>query len=176
MPRETALWAIPAVSAGLLALFALIPRIDPLRGNIEAFRAEYDWFIVIFTAFLAAIHVGILAFNLGYEFDMISLILIGIAGLFYYCGVLLSKAKQNWFVGIRTPWTLTSEVVWDRTHALGAKLFKLTAVLAAIGAFANEYAIYLLVIPLLATVVITIAYSYYVYQQLESEGTNSGSA
>jgi len=123
MPKAAALAFLPAMTAVLLVVFALVPRIDPLRENIAAFRPVYDWFVVVFTAFMAVIHGGVIAFNLGYEFDFTLLVLAAVAGLFYYVGVLLEHAERNWFVGIRTPWTLSSADVWDRTHRLGSRLF-----------------------------------------------------
>lgn len=167
MPTTQAIWLFPALMGGLLVLFAIIPRIDPLSENIVAFRPYYDWFVVVFSAFLFVLHAGILAFNLGYEFPFLSLILVGVALLLYYAGVVLDHAKRNWFVGIRTPWTLSNDVVWDRTHALGATLFKLTAVATLFGVVFAEYGIYFLLVPLLATVIITTAYSYYLYERIE---------
>ena len=169
MPKAAALAFLPAMTAVLLVVFALVPRIDPLRENIAAFRPVYDWFVVVFTAFMAVIHGGVIAFNLGYEFDFTLLILTTVAGLFYYVGVLLEHAERNWFVGIRTPWALSSADVWDRTHRLGSRLFKLTALVALIGLFFGEYAIYFLVVPALLTAGITVVYSYYLYEQLERD-------
>ncbi|MFC7250922.1 SdpI family protein [Halomicroarcula sp. GCM10025324] len=167
MPKLLALWLFPALTAGLLVMFAVIPRIDPLRENIADFRPYYDWFVVIFTVYMFVVHAGILAFNLGYEFDFTYLILVAVAGLFYYSGVVLIHAEQNWFVGIRTPWTLSSEEVWARTHALGGRLFKLTAVFALLGLLFGEYAFYLLLIPALLTAGVTVVYSYYLYERIE---------
>ena len=169
MPKAAALAFLPTMTAVLLVVFALVPRIDPLRENIAAFRPVYDWFVVVFTAFMAVIHGGVIAFNLGYEFDFTLLILTTVAGLFYYVGVLLEHAERNWFVGIRTPWTLSSADVWDRTHRLGSRLFKLTALVALIGLLFGEYAIYFLVVPALLTAGITAVYSYYLYEQLERD-------
>jgi uncharacterized membrane protein len=176
MSKPLVLGLIPALTAGLLGVFAVIPRIDPLRANIAEFRPYYDWFVVVFTVYLFLIHTGIIAFNLGYEFNFVYLILLGMAGLFYYCGIVLTHAKQNWFVGIRTPWTLSNEVVWNRTHALGGKLFKLTAILAVVGLLFGEYALYFFLIPAVATAVTTVVYSYYLYEQLERDAPSlSGS-
>jgi len=169
MPKLLAIWLFPALTAGLLVVFAVIPRIDPLRENIAEFRPYYDWFVVVFTAYMFLVHTGIIAFNLGYEFDFTALILVGVAGLFYYSGVLLTHAERNWFVGIRTPWTLSSEEVWNRTHALGGRLFKLTAVLTLVGLLFGDYALYFLLVPALLTAGITIVYSYYVYEQIERD-------
>jgi len=153
--------------AGILGLFAVIPRIDPLRENIAEFRSYYDWFVVIFTIYMFVVHAGVVAFNLGYEFDFTYLILVAAAGLFYYSGVVLTHAKQNWFVGIRTPWTLSSEEVWARTHALGGRLFKLTAILTVVGLLFGNYALYFLLVPALLTAGGTIVYSYYLYERLD---------
>jgi len=167
MSKPVALALIPGVSAVLFGLFVLVPRIDPLRANIEEFRGHYDWFVVLFAAYMFLVHAGIVAFNLGYEFDFVALVLLGVAGLFYYVGVLLETAKRNWFVGIRTPWTLSSDAVWDATHELGARLFKLCALAALFGVFAGEYAVYFVVVPALATAALTFVYSYLVYERLE---------
>lgn len=170
MPKTVALWLLPALAAGLILLFAVIPRIDPLRENIATFRPFYDWFVVVLTAFLGLIHVGVLAFNLGYEFPFTHLILLGTSLLLYFVGALLVRAERNWFVGIRTPWTLSSDEVWRRTHDLGGTLFKLSAIVAAVGVLFGEYALYFLVIPVVLTALSTAAYSYYLYERLERSG------
>jgi len=93
MSKQVALWLFPVLTAGLLAMFAAIPQIDPLRENIAEFRAYYDWFVVVFMGYMFLVHVGIITFNLGYEFDFTALILFGAAGLFYYAGVFLPHAE-----------------------------------------------------------------------------------
>jgi uncharacterized membrane protein len=167
MAKTTALALIPGLSAVLVALFAVLPRLDPLGENVADFRASYDWFVVLFAAFMTVVHGGVVAFNLGNEFDFTLLILVAVAGLFYYVGILLTHAEQNWFVGIRTPWTLSDETVWERTHALGGRLFKLTALVALVGLAFGEYAVYFLLVPALATAAVTIVYSYYLYDRLD---------
>ncbi len=166
MSKTVALAFLPVITAVLLVLFAVVPRIDPLGENIEAFRAVYDWFVVVFVAFLGMVHAGVIAFNLGYEFDFTLLVLAGVAGLFYVVGIVLTRAQRNWFVGIRTPWTLTSDEVWERTHELGGKLFKLTAVIALFGLLFGEYAVYFLLVPAIGTAIITVVYSYYLYEHV----------
>ena len=173
MGKAAALALIPALGAVLVGLFAVLPRIDPLGENVAEFRAYYDWFVVLFSAYLLVLHLGIVAFNLGYRFDFTAFVLLGVAGLFYYVGVLLEHARQNWFVGIRTPWTLSSEAVWERTHALGSRLFKLSAVLAVVGLAFGDYAIYFLLVPALLTAGVTMAYSYVLYERLEGDSTTS---
>jgi len=95
MSKAVALTISPAITAGLVALLAIVPRIDPRPENIEAFRPTYDWFVVAFAAVMFVIHVGVVAFNLGYEFDFTLLVLAAVAGLFYYIGVVLERAERN---------------------------------------------------------------------------------
>lgn len=176
MPKSLALVLVPALAAGLLGLLAVLPRIDPKGENVESFRAYYDWFVVAFTAFLALVHGGIVAFNLGYDFDVTALLLVGVAGLFYAVGVVLTHTERNWFMGIRTPWTLESEEVWQRTHRLGGHLFKLGALVALVGLAFGEYAIYFLVVPAALIAVVTAGYSYVLYRRLEPSIDGSKSA
>lgn len=173
LPRATAVWLSPALMAGLVLLLAVLPRIDPLRENVAAFRPTYDWFVVAVTAFLFVVHAGVLAFNLGYEFPFTSLIVAGVSLLVYYAGAVLPRTERNWFMGIRTPWTLSSDAVWDRTHRLGGRLFKLAALVGLAGLAFGEYAVYALVVPLVTVAVVTAAYSYVLYGRLERDGDDS---
>ncbi|WP_435362122.1 SdpI family protein [Haloarchaeobius sp. DFWS5] len=174
MSKTAGLLLIPALSGVLVLLFALIPRIDPLGENIQSFRAHYDWFVVVFAAYMFLVHAGIVAFNLGYEFDFTALIVAGVAGMFYYVGILLEEAERNWFVGIRTPWTLSNDEVWRKTHDLGAKLFKASAVLGIVGLAFGEYAIFFVVVPALVTAAVTMVYSYVLYQRLDGDVASAG--
>jgi len=128
----------------------------------------------VFAAYLAVLHTGIVAFNLCSAFDMTLFVLAGGAGLFYYLSILLAHAERNWFVGIRTPWTLSSDEVWDRTHDLASRLFKLTAVLALVGLLFGEYAVFFLVVPALLTAAVTVAYSDYLYERLDGGDPSGG--
>jgi uncharacterized membrane protein len=173
LPRTLGMWLVPGLGAALLGLFALLPRIDPLGGNVAAFRVHYDRFVVVISAFLTVVHLAVLAVNLGYAVDVTTLALAGTAALYYYLGTLLPHVEPNWFLGIRTPWTLSDDDVWERTHALGARLFKLSALIAVAGLAFGEYAVYFLVGPALATAAVTVTYSYVLYARGERE-TDAG--
>ena len=173
LPQATAVWLAPALMAGLVLLLAALPRIDPLRENVVAFRPTYDWFVVALTAFLLVVHAGVLAFNLGYEFPFTSLLVAGVSLFVYYLGAVLPRTERNWFMGIRTPWTLSSDAVWDRTHRLGGRLFKLAAVVGVAGLAFGEYAAYFLVVAVVAAAVVTAAYSYVAYSRVEGDADDS---
>jgi len=160
---------LPAVAAGLLALFAVLPRVDPLGENVAAFRAAYDWLVVATVGFLVLLHLAVLAVNLGYDVAITDVAAVGFAALFWVLGGVLARAERNWFVGIRTPWTLSSDEVWDRTHALGGWLFRATGVLALGALLVPEYAVVFFVGPVLVVAVGTGAYSYWLYRRLDPE-------
>jgi uncharacterized membrane protein len=130
MPKIWGLFLVPAISTGLALLLLFIPRLDPLKENIEKFMDAYEQFVIIILAFLLYVSLFTIFWNAGMRFGISQVLSPAFGVLFYACGVLIGKAKRNWFIGIRTPWTLTSERVWDRTHAIGGKLFRLAGILA----------------------------------------------
>jgi uncharacterized membrane protein len=164
------LFLIPFIMTGFVALLAVLPRIDPYKESYDKFRNYYEGFILLFVLFMLAIQIQIILWSTGYQIspNLTFPILIGI--LFIYLGFLLDRAEQNWFVGIRTPWTMSSKTVWKKTHELGGKLFKIAGVISCSGIFAGVYALWFVLVPALAVAVITVVYSYYEYQkELNSE-------
>jgi uncharacterized membrane protein len=86
--------------------------------------------------------------------------------LFIFIGVLMRKAKRNFFIGIRTPWTLSSDRVWDETHRIGAILFMASGALAILGGFfGGMIAFWLMFVPLIGSSVFLIVYSYVLYRR-----------
>jgi uncharacterized membrane protein len=86
-----------------------------------------------------------------------------LAILFFCSGCLVEKAKRNFFIGIRTPWTLSSDIVWEKTHKVGGKLFKLTGICAFFGAFFPEYSFVIFISAVMLAVFFSFIYSYFVY-------------
>ncbi len=165
-PKLLALGLFPVLMAALLGLFAVVPRIDPLGENVEQFRAQYDTFVVLVLAFLAYLQAVVVAANAGYEFELIQALAPAVGALYYYVGVLSAHAERNWFVGIRTPWTISSDEVWKRTHDRAAPLFKFAGVVAALGALVPAYAELLVVAPVLAVSLYAAVFSYAEYRRV----------
>jgi uncharacterized membrane protein len=165
MSRFWGLFLMPLISVLLLLLFVLIPKIDPLKENIEKFRGYYDGFVVFMLLFLFYIFLLTIIWNTGRRFNMTRAIVPSLGILFYYLGGFLEHARRNWFIGIRTPWTLSSEVVWDKTHKLGGRLYKAAGVIALFGFFLPEFAIYLTIVPVILVGFYTVVFSYFEYQK-----------
>lgn len=165
MSKFWGVYLMPCVLIGMAVLFFLIPRIDPLRKNIAKFRSYYDGFIILMMLFMFAVYGHGLLWNLGTEISTNIFFSIGIGLILFYAGILCQHAKRNWFIGIRTPWTLSSEKVWQKTHKVGGKLFKCAGLIAILGVFFETYAIYFILVPTLGVTVYVILFSYFEYER-----------
>ena len=167
MPRFWGVFMLPLISLGTFLLFLVIPNIDPLKANIAQFRNAFNLFITLITGFMLYIYTLTLLWSLGYTtFGMSRAMLPAMGLLFIFIGYMLRKAKRNFFIGIRTPWTLSSDKVWDETHRLGAVLFTISGVLALIGAFfGGTAAFWLFFAPLMGSAIFLVIYSYVLYKQ-----------
>ncbi|SNZ17333.1 Uncharacterized membrane protein [Natronoarchaeum philippinense] len=166
--RAVGAFLLPGLMAVLAAVLWAVPRLDPREENYASFRPTYDWFVVGVLALLVYVHGLVLATNLGVDVSMTRALVPAIAALYYGVGHLLDGIAPNWFVGIRTPWTLADDRVWERTHAVGGRLFKLAGVLSLGGLVAGEYAIVFLVGPVLLAALAATAYSYRAYSKLSN--------
>jgi uncharacterized membrane protein len=156
----------PFIATGLALLLMSIPRIDPLKANIAKFRKFYDWFVVLFLVFFSYIYLLTILANKGDGFDFLQAMLPSMGVFFFYIGVMIQHAKRNYMIGIRTPWTLANDEVWERTHRLGGKLFMACGSIIALAAFWPKYAIFLILAPILTVTLITLVYSYVIYRKI----------
>ena len=167
MPKTWGVFLMPLIALGMFLLFLVIPNIDPLKANIARFRETFNLFVALIVAFMLYIYALTLTWNLGYtNFKMSTSMLPAMGLLFIFVGFMLRKAKRNFFIGIRTPWTLSSDTVWDKTHQLGSILFMVSGVLALIGGiFGGMTAFWFLFVPLIGSTIFLLIYSYFLYQQ-----------
>jgi len=167
MTKTWGVFMMPLVTLGMFVLFLVVPSIDPLKANIAKFREAFNLFIVLIVTFMLYIHALTLSWSLGNtDFKMSTSMLPAMGLLFIFVGFMLRKAKRNFFIGIRTPWTLSSDTVWDKTHRLGAVLFMASGVLAIIGGiFGGLTAFWLLFVPLMGSTLFLLVYSYVLYQR-----------
>jgi uncharacterized membrane protein len=167
MPRFWAAFLMPLVSIGLLLLFLAIPVIDPLNANIAKFRSYYNAFIALIIVFMLFIHAITLAWNLGYDqFNIGNAIIPAVGLILIFAGVITMKAKRNFFIGIRTPWTLSDDTVWEETHKLGGKLFIAAGIITMLSVFLGERGIWIMLPAALLAGFAPVVYSYFLWRQL----------
>jgi len=165
MPKFWGLFLMPIVSLGLFILFALIPKIDPLKENIEKFRKYFDGFVVLIILFLFYVYFLTIIWNFDIRFNMGRVLSPALGVLFFYCGFLVENAKRNWFVGIRTPWTLSNDRVWEKTHKIGGRLFKAAGIISFFGIFFPNCAFFLVIASAIFAAGYTTIYSYLEYRK-----------
>jgi uncharacterized membrane protein len=175
-PKWVGLLGIPLVTTGIVALLAFIPRLEPRRHNLERSFTAYVAIGIAVTAFLAALHIAAVVAALGSEVSTSAVALIGAGALFVVIGNYMGKTRSNWFFGIRTPWTLSSERSWAQTHRLGGFVFIGVGALTIIATIllGPEAAVWAMVVGLGIGVAVLFGYSYITWRddpaRLGSEG------
>ncbi len=161
---------LPGMTAGLWLLFLALPWLSPRGFKIEPFRATYNILVVMVLALMAYIHFVALQAALQPNMDMARAFIGGIFALFGGIGVLLGRVKRNFWVGVRTPWTLASDAVWDSTHRLAARLYSLTGFGCALAVFAGVPTAVCFVM-FITLIFVPVVYSLVLYKRLEKQGT-----
>lgn len=156
---------MPIVMFGIALLFIAIPYIDPLKRNIEKFRNYFDNFIIMLMVFFFVINLIIILNAIGIEINPSYVVPIMVGILFFYIGYIMPNFKRNWFMGIRTPWTLSSDKVWEKTHLLAGKLFRILGIFIVFTSLMKLKLVYVIVVPALIVVVVVVAYSYLEYKK-----------
>jgi uncharacterized membrane protein len=156
----------PLIGVGLTILFAIIPRIEPRFDNLIRSQTAYFMTGLAAIALLLSIHVATILRVLGWRIDVATVVGVGVSLLLAIIGNYLSKVRSNFSFGIRTPWTLSSEQSWHKTHRLGGRLLFFLGISGTIAALTNANRLFLLLI-LGGTVSITVflvIYSYLVWK------------
>ncbi len=162
-------YLLPIISTVMTFFISLMPKISPKGFKLDAAKKVYNIIILLMALFM--LFVMILSFEAGLNKSVdLSRWMIGAMGvLFVIIGNYLSKVPKNFFLGIRTPWTLASDEVWYKTHRVGSWTFVLGGVLAVLSTLTQvsmSWLIWILVIAALVPVV----YSLIIYKKVEGFG------
>lgn len=130
-----AAFALPVMMLVLYLVFIFIPYLDPKKDQYESFAKVYHHFKDLIVAFLFILFMLTGLNGLGYRINVGFWSPIMIGALFILIGALLEKVKMNWFLGIRTPWTLSSEIVWQKTHRVSSWVLMFAGLLLAATVF-----------------------------------------
>jgi uncharacterized membrane protein len=172
--KAEALLFMPAVAVGVTLLLWLLPRLDPRRANVEASAKFWNAVTIGVVALLAYIHVLLVLSAVGGAVGPIEYVMPGVATLMIVIGNYLSKTRSNWFGGVRTPWTLSSDYAWEKTHRWAGRLFVATGVatIAVWFAAGTLPAMIVLVAALIASSVASIVLSYVFWKNDPTRASN----
>ncbi|MCI9147915.1 MAG: DUF1648 domain-containing protein [Hungatella sp.] len=157
------IWFIAGMSPFLAGLFYVLPDIDPKRRNYRKFSGAYQSFQLFMQVFLLVILCIILVESFWPGTVQVSAVVMAMCSLlFILLGNMMPKFRQNFFCGFRTPWALSDETVWNKTHRLGGKLMFGAGILGFMGAFlpGEKLKMAMLLVPLAAATIIPYIMSY----------------
>ena len=163
------LLTFPMTVAFVTVLLYAIPKIEPLRENLEASRKAYNivWIMTIgFLTFIGAVMSPLFMSVEGINIDVLfRIITIGVCLLFIGIGNVMGKVRQNYMFGIRTPWTLASELSWEKTHRLGGRAFVLGGIIPILFVLASpKLGMTAMVISIHVVILFIFVYSYRVWK------------
>jgi uncharacterized membrane protein len=150
-------------------LFLFIPKIDPFRKNIVSFGRQLEIFKLVIVVFFLVIYGIIILQYWGLKFNIVYVLMPVMAAFFYYIGHIMKHVKRNYFIGIRTPWTLADDTVWEKTHNIGSITFKINAVILVFGLINPVLMFWIFIGSLAVNVVFLYAYSYYIWKKLKKQ-------
>lgn len=164
--RFEGLYLMPLIALGVALLFAVLPKIEPRRTNLlQSGKAFLAIWIVVEILF-AGVHAATVFTAVGRKVD-VSLVVLGLVGvMFIVIGNFLPKIRSNFVMGVRTPWTLTSDLAWNKTHRLAGRLFMVLGAAMILGAFLDQMVlmIWLVLGGSIGILLVALVYSYVVWR------------
>ena len=163
---KSEIFLLPAIMLGIVILFACMPWLSPKKFELDAFRATYLYLMLVLIAFMAYLHALTLWVAFAQPLDMNRAIMGAAFLLLLLCGNVLGRVQQNFFIGVRTPWTLSSPKVWHATHRFAAKVFVIAGLLGLLCVIVTSAKTAAIAI-FIAAALIPVLYSLVYYKRLE---------
>jgi uncharacterized membrane protein len=165
IPKPWGVAVLPGAAILVFILFRVIPRISPKGFRTESFSGVLNGMQVAMVAFMCFVAFLVLFTAKGIDVHLNQMIFGGMGALFIVIGNSLGKVRKNFFVGIRTPWTLASDEVWARTHRVAGWAFVLMGVVFLAGAFVR-IGVGWLVGAVVLLVLVPVGYSFFLYRRV----------
>ncbi|RAV05635.1 SdpI family protein [Paenibacillus sp. YN15] len=169
MARPVAVVMLLFLGVGVPLLLKVARKVDPKAGNYAKFEGVYEMFRWVMSIFMMTVGLFLVMYNLGYDLNvkLFTSPLIGL--LFLILGNVMGKIRFNYTFGIRTPWTLSNEEVWRKTHRMAGPIWMAAGVVMVVGAFVpGSWSLPLTLSTIAVIVVIPTVYSYWLHRQLKA--------
>lgn len=169
--RLFAVTLTPAIAAFMWLLVLVLPKISPRGFKLaESANAYYACMLAVIVV-IVVIHIMVVRAALSASMPSVTLLFLLIGALFMVVGAAMGRIKRNFWMGVRTPWTLASDEVWQRTNRFAGRWLIAGGIAVAISAFFPQVAIAAILIVVIGIAIASLAYSYVLYRR--SEGFDS---
>lgn len=172
--KDFGVFFFPSITLAIYLLITFIPLIDPLKKNYSKFDIPYFWFRTLFVLFFVLLYFYTLWAALGTKLNINFFIIPAISILFILIGMFLPKVRKNYFVGIRTPWTIHSEEVWDKTHQFAGKCFIIGGILSIFSLLFPQHFLSIFIAVILLIALVPVAYSYLIFRKINGFNNKVG--
>ncbi len=172
--KQWAAFLMPVFMVAMLVLFFFLPALSPKHFEVDAFRPTYLYIMVVVTALFAYLHLLTLyavwkSVAQHEQFDLGRPLISGIFLMYALMGNVLGKVRKNFYIGVRVPWTLASDRVWNDTHRLAAWIMVASGLLGFVMILTGVPIVYPIVL-LIGSALIPVVYSFVHYKSLERRG------
>ncbi|MFN8373296.1 MAG: DUF1648 domain-containing protein [Anaerolineae bacterium] len=160
--------AMPVIALVCAVLIPTMRRLDPLRASYTSFEGTYRFLINLLVVFLGFVHVMSLGIALGWSINMSQVIGVALGLMFALLGNVLGRVRPNWFMGIRTPWTMSDPEVWRLTHRVGGRMMVVMGLVVMVVSLVltGELAVIAMMITIFGTTGAILVYSYIAWRRL----------
>lgn len=169
-PKWIILYLIPAIAISIYLMLLLLPHIDP-KKRIKSSQKPIAAIRVVTSVFFVGLYIIIVLISMGEVIAIETYIVVAVGFLFLIIGNYLNSVKQNYFIGIRTPWALENSTVWKKTHRLGSKIWMIGGIIILLSpllGLETILGISIILIAAIPMVFIPVIYSYIAYKKIES--------
>lgn len=164
--RFEGLLLLPTVAVVVYAMFFFLPLLDPGRANYPRFASAYRLLRFAIVLFLAVVYALMVVSGMGHDLPIGEPMSLLVGALFVVIGIAMGKIRPNWFVGVRTPWTLSSKLSWTRSHRLAGWLFVISGVgTLLLASFSTPAALVFLIASGVLLAVTVVVYSWVVWRR-----------
>ncbi len=165
-PRQIGALILPMITIFLVLLVRLVRRAAAADGDDAPHVRASEITVAMVASFLVLVHLLVLAAALGFRIDMMRVVVFGLGAIFIALGPLLSSVPRNPWFGVRTPWTMKSDRVWERTHRVAGPLTVICGVVMGLASFFGPlWTAVAILVACLTMAVGTMGYSYVVWRQ-----------
>lgn len=171
--KSTLLFMMPLVAVGMALLMLVLPKIDPRKASWAQHGSTYWVLVNLLLAFLALMHVVTIGYNLGWPIEISTVVVAGVGLLFAAIGNMMTRMRPNWFMGIRTPWTLSDDAIWRKTHRVGGYLFTAAGLVMVFAALLKlPGLIFVVIAAVTVAAIVPIAYSYILWRRNQEQAVD----